>query len=252
MELSWSTFFLEIVNFLVLVWILERFLYRPVRAIVARRRERIEQTLEEARKQREAGEALEAQYDARFADWAREQAAEREKLQHELVAERQRQLAALEQEIEGERSKARTLAEREQAAERAALEARAIAAGARFAARLLDRVADAHVEGRLVDAALADIESSPGDELVAALQACTGEDAQPVEITTAFELGEQQRGAVEQALGRLAGAEVGCRYDTDERLVAGLRMQAGAIVVEANLARELEAFATAGKGTESS
>ena len=42
MELSWSTFFLEIINFLVLVWILKRFLYKPVMDVIARRREGIE------------------------------------------------------------------------------------------------------------------------------------------------------------------------------------------------------------------
>ena len=33
MELDWTTFVLEIVNFLVLVWILQRYLYRPVLAL---------------------------------------------------------------------------------------------------------------------------------------------------------------------------------------------------------------------------
>ena len=49
MELNWSTFVLEILNFLVLVWILKRFLYKPVLAVIARRREGIEKSLAEAR-----------------------------------------------------------------------------------------------------------------------------------------------------------------------------------------------------------
>ena len=38
MELNWTTFALEIVNFLALLWILKRFLYRPVLATLAERR----------------------------------------------------------------------------------------------------------------------------------------------------------------------------------------------------------------------
>ena len=37
MELNWTTFALEAVNFMVLVWILKRFLYKPVLAAIAQR-----------------------------------------------------------------------------------------------------------------------------------------------------------------------------------------------------------------------
>ena len=41
-------FVLEIINFLVLVWILKRFLYKPVLDVIARRRAGIEKTLADA------------------------------------------------------------------------------------------------------------------------------------------------------------------------------------------------------------
>ena len=37
MQLNWSTFVLEIINFLILVWVLKRFLYKPVLAAIAQR-----------------------------------------------------------------------------------------------------------------------------------------------------------------------------------------------------------------------
>jgi len=49
MEFSWTTFFLEIINFLVLVWILQRFLYKPVMKVIAQRKAHIESRLEEAK-----------------------------------------------------------------------------------------------------------------------------------------------------------------------------------------------------------
>lgn len=245
MELSWSTFILEIVNFLVLVWILKRFLYRPVHDVVARRRARIEETLAEASRQREAGEALQAQYEARFADWEAERAAERDKMQRELEAERGRQREALRQELAAERNKAQVLAERERTAARDALEARAIEAGAGFATRLLERVADAALEARLVDAALADIAAARDEALMKALAA---DGAPTVEVSTAHGLDGARRAALEEALGALAGAPVTCTYRTDPELVAGLRLHAGDIVVDANLQCELAAFAAAARG----
>ena len=60
MELNWSTFLLEIINFLVLVWILKRFLYQPVLDVIARRRKAIEAQLAEALRLQDEAESLKA------------------------------------------------------------------------------------------------------------------------------------------------------------------------------------------------
>ena len=49
MQIDWTTLVLEIINFLVLVWILKRFLYRPVMEAIAARQQRVEGKLAEAR-----------------------------------------------------------------------------------------------------------------------------------------------------------------------------------------------------------
>ena len=58
MELSWPTFFLEIINFLVLVWILKRFLYKPVLEAVAHRKAVIDKTLADANAKEAGAQAL--------------------------------------------------------------------------------------------------------------------------------------------------------------------------------------------------
>ena len=83
MQLDWTTFLLEIANFLVLVWILQRFLYDPVRAAITRRQERIEALLGEARAAEAKAEELKSRYENRLKEWG----AEREKLRAQLVAE---------------------------------------------------------------------------------------------------------------------------------------------------------------------
>ena len=48
MAIDWTTFALEVVNFLVLVWLLKRFLYQPVLEVLVQRRAGVARTLEEA------------------------------------------------------------------------------------------------------------------------------------------------------------------------------------------------------------
>ena len=48
MSFDWWTFGLQVINFLVLVWLLQRFLYKPVRRIIEQRRELAGKALSEA------------------------------------------------------------------------------------------------------------------------------------------------------------------------------------------------------------
>ena len=60
MRIEWTTFAFEIINFLALVWILKRFLYRPVLDTLSRRRAGVERTLAEAGEIAARAKALQA------------------------------------------------------------------------------------------------------------------------------------------------------------------------------------------------
>ena len=57
MQIDWLTVAAQIVNFLALVWLLQRFLYRPITEAMARREARIEARLAEAKAARQDAEA---------------------------------------------------------------------------------------------------------------------------------------------------------------------------------------------------
>ncbi|MFM8331458.1 MAG: F0F1 ATP synthase subunit B, partial [Candidatus Methylumidiphilus sp.] len=94
-EINPSTFLLEILNFLVLLWILKRFLYRPVLDTVARRQAAIAQTLAAAQTMQTEAQALQAQYENRLSQWGAERDAARASLRQEIAVERERLRAAL-------------------------------------------------------------------------------------------------------------------------------------------------------------
>ena len=58
MQFDWWTFALQLVNFAILAWLLQRFLYRPIVALIDRRRREVEAAFDEAEKtKREADDA---------------------------------------------------------------------------------------------------------------------------------------------------------------------------------------------------
>jgi F-type H+-transporting ATPase subunit b len=105
MELDWTTFVLEVINFLVLVWILQRYLYRPVLNILAARKTGIERVLAEAKEAEERASALKGQFESRLADWEQEKAAARASLETALALERERQMEALAEALAAERER---------------------------------------------------------------------------------------------------------------------------------------------------
>ncbi len=90
MQISWWTFALQIVNFLILVWLLQRFLYRPVRDILEKRKQLSMQAFAEADKAKQEAEAMRRHY---------------EEARGALAEERQEMLDAAHRSIESDRAK---------------------------------------------------------------------------------------------------------------------------------------------------
>jgi F-type H+-transporting ATPase subunit b len=241
-ELNWSTFVLEIVNFLVLVWILKRFLYRPVLDVIARRRAGIEKTLGEAKSLKAQAEEMGRRYEGRLAEWEHEREGARKDLAQELEAERGRRLATLQAELAQEREKARAVEERRQTEVLRELETRALAQGSAFAARLLGLAAGPELEGRLVEMAVAELQRLPAADL-AKLRERWGEHPDAATVASAHPLSDAQRQALTEALAAATGRTLSVSFQAEPELMAGLRITLGAWLLEANLRAELRGFA---------
>lgn len=246
MQFDWVTFVLEIVNFLILVWILKRFLYQPVLKTIARRKAVIDRTLADAKTKTADAEALERQYRDRLSDWEREKQALRAQLEEELNATRTRRTAALDAALEQEREKRHTLDERKMNEWRTRTEEEAVVQGTQFAAKLLSRLAMPELEARLVAIALEDVKHFSEVQLQALRAACRDGDAR-ISVTSAFPLDESSRRALVQGFAEVTQAQLSPQFAEDPRLLAGLRVNIGSWVLHANLQDELKFFGEAAR-----
>jgi F-type H+-transporting ATPase subunit b len=241
MELDWTTFLLEIGNFLILVWILQRFLYRPVLTVIAERRAATQRTLNEAATKAIEAEALRARYETRLSDWAQEKEQSRAQLRDELAAERARQLAQLQADLAEEREKRRNLADREMNETRRAMERQALDQSGRFAARLLGRVADAALDARLAAMLIEDLPRLWADNEPALAEGLHAADGL-ARVTSARPLGDRLREELAAALESACGTAPRLAFDEDPDLIAGLSVAIGPWVLRANLRDELQGF----------
>ena len=244
MAIDWTTFILEIINFLVLVWILQHFLYRPVLETLARRRAGIERTLAEARDAETRAGALRAQFENRLADWEQEKAALRARFEQELTAERSRQMQALADALVQERERRAAQDTHRQEALRLELESQALEQARRFATVLLARLASPELEARLVDAGIEDFAALPADQLNGIAAAARTPGAR-VLVASAFPLTEEQQQRIGAALAARLSASLDLDYRVDATLRAGLRLALGPWQMKFSLADELAQFAAA-------
>ena len=103
MQIDWFTTAAQLVNFFVLVWLLRRFLYRPVVAAIARRQQAIADEFATAEAATAAAEATKADFKARAAALAQEAEAVRAQALADIEVEKQELLAAAAAEAEAAR-----------------------------------------------------------------------------------------------------------------------------------------------------
>lgn len=241
MELSWSTFVLEILNFLVLVWILKRFLYKPVLEVIARRRAGIEKTRTDAETLHADAEKLREQYEGRLADWNRERQQARDALTRELEAERASKIVALRNELTQEREKSRVAAASRQADALRKVEETALVQAAKFATRLLEAAAGAETQARLVELVITGLSQLP-DERIAALRNSYGQTPDVIKVVSAFPLAGDQRQRLEETLVAVTALNIPLQFEQDSDLLAGVRITIGAWILGANIRDELRGF----------
>ena len=243
MEFNVSTFVLEIINFLVLLWVLQRLFYKPLLKVIADRKQVIEQALAEAKNQQQQAEEKAALYENRQHQWEQEKQLALQTFQQQIDLERKLQLEKLKLELEQERQKAKVTLSLQQQEFQQRVEKQALENGAKFSALLLQQAVGPELELRLFQLLLDKISTFP--EVIKQQLIVTGEmDALPqVKVTSAYPLTAEMHQQLEQKLMTLMNRPADVQYHQSEDLIAGLRLDIGAWVLNANVKHELIGFA---------
>ena len=241
MEFNLSTFILEIINFLILVWILQRLLYKPVRNIIAQRKQQIDQSLSDAAEMRQQAEELKQSYGNRLEQWNLEKQTARTQLHQQLEAEKQQQLLLLQKELDQERSKNQTALQRQQREWQRHQQTLALQNGSRFATFLLQQAAGPELECRLFDLLISQLKQLP-EACQKMLQSTESGTVLTLHVSSAYPLSDNQVQLLEQKFTSLIDKPLQFLYRLDPDLIAGLKIDKDAWALHANLQHELIGF----------
>ena len=233
MRIDWWTLGLQTVNVLVLVWILSRFLFRPVVAIIDERRAAAAKILTDAEAAKEQAAAAR---DVAEADSAAI-AAGRDAALRQAAAEAERERAAA-------LAAARVEAAQLRAAAEAGIAGRASAeasAASDRAARLAVDIADKLLK-RLPDAARVDGFIAGLAQALASLPAASRDGfgrAATARLIAARPLDEKEMKSCREAFAKALGRPVNFALSVDPHLVAGLELETPHAVVRNSFRSDL-------------
>jgi F-type H+-transporting ATPase subunit b len=226
MQIDWFTVVAQIVNFLILVGLLKKFLYGPIIRAMDDRERRIASRLEEANaREQEAQEEIRAHRAKREElEDTREDALaqareEAEKTRHELIS-------SARAEVRGMQQQWRQALRDEQKSFLRDLRGEVGKGVCEITARVMRDLANERLQDHIVEVFLDRARDVEGDGREALLEAI-GEAGGQVTVRSTFELGEKHQQRVTQ-LVRDTFAENGTvAFEQDDGLICGLELRAG-------------------------
>jgi F-type H+-transporting ATPase subunit b len=221
MKFDWWTFALQAVNFLILVWLLQRFLFKPVKAIIARRKEEISHALTEASAEKESAERLRQEIEAKRSQIGAERQKMIDDAREQLSAERRKMIEETRGEVEKVRDQAvKRLDEERDAASNELLE-RTVALATNLAERLLRELDNPSIEqpflGRVIDY----LNRLPAEERA---QLISQSNADAILVKTAHTLGLQEQSQWHEQLAKWLGLDLSINFSADPTLIAGVEV----------------------------
>jgi F-type H+-transporting ATPase subunit b len=221
MHIDWWTFALQTVNALVLVWLLARFLFKPVAKIVAERQQSAAALMADAVKAK--ADAL-AQRQA-AADEAARTAQQRGDVLSAAAAEAAKLKSSLEEAAHADAEQLRAAAEADIAKARHAAALtdadRASQLALAIAAKLLERLPQQARIAGFIDRLATELAKLPQSTREA-----LGNDGSEVRLIAPRALETDELAACRSALSRVVGRDVDLRITVDPAIVAGLELEA--------------------------
>lgn len=225
MLIDWFTVGAQALNFLILVWLMKRYLYQPILKAIDAREKRIADELADADARKAEADKQRAEFEHKNAEFDQELAAMLSKAADEAKTERERLIEdarkaadALSAKRDGHlRSEAKNL--NESIAQRTQSEVFAIARKA------LADLGDVSLEER-VGAVFANRLRTMDVPAKSTLAEAMKRTAEPAVIRSAFELPKEQRAALQQAINETFSADIRLQFETSPEIVCGIELSA--------------------------
>jgi len=223
MQIDWWTLALQGVNFLLLVWLLWRFLYRPVKQVIEKRKELAEQAFAEADRQKKEADEARQRFETDRAALGQERQDLLKKAHDDLDAERRKVLDEAEKQADRLLVEARESIARERDAALKDIREQVAALAHDMAAGLLGKLGSANVSAPFLEEIAGHLEALPAEER-ARLRKDLAAQNPVAKIVTAAALSKDEQGRWIERISAAIGQDVRADFATDPAILGGAEL----------------------------
>jgi F-type H+-transporting ATPase subunit b len=223
MLIDWFTVLAQVVNFLILVWLLKRFLYRPILDAIDAREKRIARELADADAKKTEAQKERDEFQHKNEAFEQQRAALLSKATDEAKAERQRLLDEARQAADALAAKRQDALRSEQQNLSEALSHRAREEVFAIARKALADLATTSLEERMGAVFARRLREMDGRAKAGLGEALKSASA-PGLVRSAFDLPAEQRAVIQNAVNEAFSADIRLRFETAPDLVSGIEL----------------------------
>ncbi len=243
MLIDWFTVAAQVANFLILVWLLKRFLYKPVLNAIDERERRVAAQVAEAAAARSQAQQERAEYEQknRQIDEQREELLSAAK--SAAAAERRALLQSAGADYESLRARLHEALKSEREELGRSVVSHALNEVLSVARRLMADLSDQNLEERIVEVFIRRLRSLSEAERIS-LQGMLKQSKSGLTVRSAFELSQAQRAHLESVLQEVIAPGIQLRYEQAPQLLGGIELAADGYKLRWSIDEYLESLRT--------
>lgn len=222
MTIDWFTFTAQILNFLLLVWLLKRFLYGPIINAMEQREARIAARLTSAQGAKVEATALQDEYHKKIADLATTREEIMAAAGQEVDSWRKNHLTTAKAAVETAREQWQHSLVREKQTLLRQLQLDVMQHATDLSRHVLEQLADERLQSRLVERLVTLLASDTTESLQ--FREFIGKE-RSILVESSHELNEPDRKKIAAAIAEMASLEVGPDFRVNPQLVCGIELR---------------------------
>lgn len=223
MLIDWFTVGAQALNFFILVWLLKRFLYKPILNAVDAREKRIAAELADADGKKAEAQNEREEFQQKIKEFDQQRAALLSKALDEAKAERQRLVDDARKAADAFSVKRQEMLRSDAHNLNQAIRRRTQEEVFAIARKTLTDLATTSLEERISEVFTRHLRAMNGNAKVNLAEALKI-TSEPAVVRSAFELAAEQRATIQNALNETFSAEVHIRFETAPDLVSGIEL----------------------------
>jgi F-type H+-transporting ATPase subunit b len=223
MLIDWFTVGAQALNFVILVWLMKRFLYKPILHAIDAREKRIAMELADANAKKAEAQKERDEFQHKNEEFDQQRAALLSQATEEAKAERQRLLEESRQAADALSAKRQETLKNDARNLNQAIRRRTQQEVFAIARKALADLATTSLEERLEEVFTRRLREMDG-HAKAGLAEALKKASDPALVRSAFELPAEQRAAIQNALNETFLAEIHIRFETAPDLISGIEL----------------------------